>query len=121
MATKSELAIELYKQNEGITNEAFIELLMTNLQMTKLGARTYCYNVRKQLGVSIPSRAARQPKADKPAKAAKAPKAATSEAKTSTQRDQPRKITNYRIMTKPRTLENSKHVAQPVEATQEAA
>lgn len=53
MATKIEMAVELYKQNEGISNADFMQLLITNLGMTQLGARTYCYNVRKQAGAPI--------------------------------------------------------------------
>lgn len=113
MATKNELAIELYKQNEGISNSAFIELLMTNLGMTKLGARTYCYNVRKQLGVEVTKRAPRAAK----------PKATKTEAKAksgNTQIDKPRKITDRLMITKPRTLENSKHRAEVTEIKEAA-
>jgi hypothetical protein len=53
MATKIEMAVELYKQNEGISNAEFTQLLMTNLSMSQLGARTYCYNVRKLVGAPI--------------------------------------------------------------------
>lgn len=53
MATKIEMAVELYKQNEGISNKDFTQLLITNLGMSELGARTYCYNVRKLVGAPI--------------------------------------------------------------------
>jgi hypothetical protein len=76
MATKAEQATELFKQNAGISNNDFIQMLMDKLGMTKLGARTYCYNVRKQAGVEVPQRGAakKATKAEKPAKAEKAPK-----------------------------------------------
>ncbi|CAB4140482.1 hypothetical protein UFOVP395_27 [uncultured Caudovirales phage] len=72
MATKIEMAVELYKQNEGISNADFMQLLMTNLGMTQLGARTYCYNVRKQVGAPITQkeRTKKAPVAKKPRKAA---------------------------------------------------
>ena len=71
MATKIEMAVELYKQNEGISNADFMQLLMTNLGMTQLGARTYCYNVRKLSGAPITQkeRTKKAPVAKKPRKA----------------------------------------------------
>lgn len=70
MATKIEMAVELYKQNEGISNADFMQLLMTNLGMTQLGARTYCYNVRKLAGAPITKkeRTKKEPVAKKPRK-----------------------------------------------------
>lgn len=45
--TKAEMALELLKQNPGISNADLMQMFMDQLQMTKLGARTYVYNVRK--------------------------------------------------------------------------
>lgn len=47
--TKADMALELLKQNPGITNAELMQMFMDQLQMTKLGARTYVYNVRKQV------------------------------------------------------------------------
>lgn len=47
VVTKAEMALELFKKNPGISNADLMQMFMDQLQMTKLGARTYAYNVRK--------------------------------------------------------------------------
>lgn len=47
VVTKAEMALELFKNNPGISNADLMQLFVDQLQMTKLGARTYAYNVRK--------------------------------------------------------------------------
>ncbi|NBX52010.1 hypothetical protein EBT25_19255 [bacterium] len=48
--TKLSQAIEAYKTGNYKTNAEFVQYLIDSLGMSKLGARTYAYNVKKQLG-----------------------------------------------------------------------
>lgn len=49
MATKLEQALELAKLNPSFDGKQLQALFVEKLGMTELGARTYSYNVRKQL------------------------------------------------------------------------
>lgn len=47
---KQELAIELYEQHRGEDKEVIMEVFQKELDMSKSGARTYYYNMRKKFG-----------------------------------------------------------------------
>lgn len=44
---KQQRAMALYAANTSLTNSELVNLFMTELKMTKSGARTYAYNVKK--------------------------------------------------------------------------
>lgn len=48
--SKLSQAMEAYKTGNYKTNAEFVQYLMTDLSMSKLGARTYAYNIKQKLG-----------------------------------------------------------------------
>lgn len=48
--SKLSQAMEAYKTGNYKTNAEFVQYLIDNLGMSKLGARTYAYNVKQKLG-----------------------------------------------------------------------
>ncbi len=46
--SKQSKAYEMYLSNPGMNTKEFVQLLIDQLGMTKLGARTYTYNCRKK-------------------------------------------------------------------------
>ena len=46
--SKQAKAYEMYLSNAGMNTKEFVQLLIDQLGMTKLGARTYTYNCRKK-------------------------------------------------------------------------
>lgn len=75
MASKAELAIEIFRSNPGMANTDFVAKLISDLGMTKLGARTYSYNVRKMFANGEPTPVIKVQKEPKAPKAPKEPKA----------------------------------------------
>jgi len=50
---KQEAAKKIYEGNRGAENRVIIELFMKQLDMTKAGATTYLYNIKKALGEPV--------------------------------------------------------------------
>ena len=48
--SKLSQAMEAYKTGNYKTNAEFVQYLIDNLSMSKLGARTYAYNIKQKLG-----------------------------------------------------------------------
>ena len=51
--SKLSQAMEAYKTGNYKTNAEFVQYLIDNLGMSKLGARTYAYNVKQKLGREV--------------------------------------------------------------------
>lgn len=51
--SKLSQAMEAYKTGNYKTNAEFVQYLIDNLGMSKLGARTYAYNVKQKLGLEV--------------------------------------------------------------------
>ena len=93
--SKLSQAMEAYKTGNYKTNAEFVQYLIDNLGMSKLGARTYAYNVKQKLGREVmrmrlePDVIEAAPKTKTKTKTPKAKKAPVAVEPTNTVSEQP--------------------------------